>query len=374
MTEIIDSIPDFGPNQHYDTGPQFTYEQIDDSTRSKLIDTSDVAAITQAFKNELIGKSENFNVNTLELLTQLPPVMGIELDKKKFYISKVFSSGDRPHAIGYTQLYNGVIAPRLFYKSFSDGFWRVAPEFHTTMNNGVKGYRYSKGETMEYGYVRETRLVDDLEGMLENMEQEQQIVSAGDLQKICEHFFPYLLGDTNTYKEEAKSGETRIKGFDQYLKYKPGLGFESDDSIPAKIAFSHMELPEDRQPDFNLTPVRTLKRNHSLLGDVMIDVYRSRDGLLHWNMAHTPDGKVWVNGITIPDEGVTSYGTSDEVMTAGVLDNKPLEYASQVEGLLEGIDYVKSRLYPSYVELLVLDNLRPIKEFRAARNIYRAAA
>jgi len=95
-------------------------------------------------------------------------------------------------------------------------------------------------------------------------------------------------------------------------------------------------------------------------------------------MARTLDGKVWVESITFADSGVTSYGTSKSNLLTGLLTAKPLEYWSQIGGLVsashnggehtELVDFGDS----DYADITpLIDNLLPIREYRYRRGVVR---
>lgn len=380
---LIDKLPDFMTTNEYQQKTEVNheplYEMAGSAALSQTVETSGpetlnadkIQSATARFEKTLAESHEATDKNTEELLTYFKPDQALEIQGKTFYISPVFSieGKGRAHAVGYTELKDGTIAPRLFYKSNSDGFWRVTP--YVEQNQQTGGNYYSKGDTMDFGYARETKLNDNLENMLEKGEASTQSLNPGQLEWVLGHFQADKLGKTNTYEDEAF--EVRIPKSPEIYTFKPGEGFVTADGKPAREVLANIHIREDKVPDFTQAPIKSAKRNHTLLGEVQVDTFESRDGLLTWRMAHTPDGTVWINGLSSKRENVTSYGTDDEVLSAGVLDNKPIEYASQTAGLEEGIDYAPTA-HKGYVELRVLDNLEPIKQFRQATHIFRQAA
>lgn len=308
------------------------------------------------------------NQNTQELFDMAPPDSELSAGGRDFYFSPVFEAGGRKHSIGYTMLENGVLAPRLFYKSRSDGFWRVSPIIDKEVDkDGTEELYYSKGEVMVDGYVRETRLSDDISEHLELKEAGATVSDREYLRQIKEHFLPEKLGETATYKEEAFG--IKIRGIKDFFLYQPGAGFHAldDDKRPARERIAELQVPEERKADFTGEPIKTTTRHHEMLGDVTIESFLSNDGRLVWNMARTKEGIVWVNGLTKPEpDPVSSYGTDHEVLLGGVIDNKPIEYMSQLHGLTEGQDYIRIP-GTSYAQLTIIDNLEPIREYRAAR-------
>ncbi len=331
-----------------------------------------IARATEYMRAKVEHGEDESSQNTFELLTYFPPNKEVTLGDKQFYLSPVFGAErGRKHAVGYTTLPDGTVAPRLLYKSLSDGFWRVSPTMEKVEDEGQTKLYYDKGNTLSHGYARETRLKDELAGALEAAEDDRLVYDRGQIDWMLNHFVPEKLGAANTYDDEADG--TVLKGIGNAFVYKPGEGFVSeDDPRPAREVLKDMQVDPRRMPQFSTEPVRTSVRKHELLGEVTVETYRSADGLVEWNMAYAKDGSIWVNGITNPhDTEATSYGTDADVITAGVFDNKPIEYRSQVQGLEEGVDYEPFEGSKLYVKLKVLDNLPLIQAFREAKGITR---
>lgn len=316
--------------------------------------------------------------NTLELFTALPPVKGVRIDGQSFFLSQTANAGGRDHCVGYVELENGQIAPRLFYKSNSDGDWRVAPYYERTVDEQGReqGY-YSKGDTMEYGYVRETRVVDDLRTALENgAMQDRGSITAEQLRWLTNCFSKEALGDTNTYEKEVFEVKMKRSEIGESLfEFVPGMGFETDNGQTAANIISKIELPDQIKPDFSKPAVGIRISEHPILGQITTEKILSKNGNSVWSFSKDKEGRVWVSGVINSSiNRPTTYGTDDEVYIAGVLDNKPIEYKSQVGGLREGIDFKPTKAN-GYVDITpLLDNLRVIQEYRMATQTYRQAA
>ncbi len=372
VAQVQDYDPDATiPREQLDALVHTTAETYQHDNHT-VTDDDPVAQATEAMRAKVERGSDQESQNTFELLTYFPPNEGVTLGDKQIYLSPVFGTErGRKHAVGYTTLPDGTVAPRLFYKSMSDGFWRVSPTMEKVEEDGRTKLYYDKGNTLSHGYARETRLKDELSGALEAAEADKLIYDKGQIDWMLDHFVPEKLGDADTYDVEADG--TVLKGIGNAFIYKPGQGFISeDDPRPAREVLQDIQLDPGRVPQFAAGPVRTTVRKHELLGDVTVETYRSADGLVEWNMASAKDGSVWVNGITNPhDVEATSYGTDADVITAGVFDNKPIEYRSQVQGLEEGVDYEPFEGSKLYVKLKVLDNLPLIQAYREAKGISR---
>ena len=293
-------------------------------------------------------------------------------------LSQTATVEGRDHCVGYVRLETGQVAPRLFYRSNSDGDWRVSPYYDSWQDQQgrERGY-YSKGDTMEYGYVRETRLVDDLRVSLEQKALTDKIeLSRDQLRWVTSHFSEQALGGTNSYKDEAFEvtmgwGAKGMGVFD----FIPGQGFKHQSGKTAAEVMSDVEIPDMLKPDFSQPVIGVRISRHPILGQVTTEQIPAANDRLVWNFSRDLEGRVWVSGIVNKNvKRPNTYGTDDEVYIAGVLDNKPIEYASQVEGLREGQDF-KPTMVGSYVDITpLLDHLPVIQDYRAAREVPRQAA
>lgn len=84
-----------------------------------------------------------------------------------------------------------------------------------------------------------------------------------------------------------------------------------------------------------------------------------------------------MSGVTPREQKPNSYGIDSKVVVMGLLDNKPLEYLSQIDGLEysnEHHDYrpISDPQFNPYADITpLLDNLEVIQSYRHARNIQR---
>ena len=316
--------------------------------------------------------------NTLELFNALPPVKGARIDGKSFFLSQTANAEGRDHCVGYVEMVNGQIAPRLFYKSNSDGDWRVAPYYERTVDDeGVEQGYYSKGDTMDYGYVRETRIVDDLRTVLEDgARKDRGTISKEQLRWVTNHFSAEALGATNTYEDEAFEVKMGWGAKDSGVyDFIPGYGFQTENGQTAAQVLSKVEIPDILKPDLSKPGVGIKVSEHPILGQVITEQVAGTNGTLVWNFSRDKEGRVWISGIVNGyNKKPNSYGTDDEVYSAGVLDNKPIEYEAQVSGLREGIDYKPTKV-GGYVDITpLLDNLKIIQDYRSSRGTYRLVA
>lgn len=318
--------------------------------------------------------------NTLDLIRSLPIKSGIRVSERDVFFSDALNLEGRMHCVMYTKLPDGKVAPRLMYKSNSDGDWRVAPyyDYQETADGRENGW-YSKGETMDFGYVRETRIDDDIRLALAEREQTALVGDSATRNWFLKHFTKQALGSNNTYETEAfrvKFGSVSEMGNNDAIRrdmfaIEPGYGFETKDGRKARDVFGSLHFSEPTLPNL-ASEGKIFTTEHPILGKVVTEVITSNDGRYNWHMSSDAEGRVWVSGVTSAYESSpNSYGTDNEVLSMGILDNKPIEYRSQIKGLEEGIDFVDTA-QRGYVDITpLLDNLQPIKLYREGRGIKR---
>ncbi len=351
-------------------------DQFDEKT--EVYDETKLELEVKGIKDSLVENKFSEDQNTSELFNALPPVYGLNIDGQQFLLSQTATAEGRDHCVGYVRLESGQVAPRLFYRSNSDGDWRVSPYYDSWKDQQGRdiGY-YSKGDTMEYGYVRETRLVDDLRVALDRKAlTDRGLLSKDQLRWVTAHFSEQALGATNSYKNEAyevtMGWGAKDKGVFDFI---PGQGFENQTGVSAAEAMSKVDIPDMIKPDFSQSVIGVRVSEHPILGQVITEQIPAVNGTLAWNFSRDSEGRVWVSGIVNKNrKKPNTYGTDDEVFIAGVLDNKPVEYRSQVNGLREGIDFRPTKV-SSYVDITpLLDNLPVIQQYRQAREVQRIAA
>ncbi|MDN5275965.1 MAG: hypothetical protein JWN33_614 [Candidatus Saccharibacteria bacterium] len=130
-----------------------------------------------------------------------------------------------------------------------------------------------------------------------------------------------------------------------------------------------MLLPSGFEPDFQEGPDRRYAIKHTLLGKSGVDVYpvTYRGKSIEWHVAHDQDGRVWLERLKFSTSDVTSYGTDADVILAGALNAKPLDYAECTEGTI-GRDY--DNFDELYVDLRkTFDRMPWVRRFRAATGV-----
>jgi hypothetical protein len=311
--------------------------------------------------------------NIAELAWQLPPTTSHECGGYIFNLSNVVRepNGGREFCVGYVTDEDQDVTPRLYYRSQSEGEWRITPVIEP-------GGRFSKGEKFESGYVRETRLIDSLRSVLEEKAKTGVEVPKDTSRWMRDHFKQQALGKRGYERYLDTADAAAAKFPEMFMKFKPGHGFETGPAEPpAREQLAQLEVPERYAPDFS-KPLEIIKSQHPILGEVTTESVCDNSGSLAWRFSYDGAGRVWVSGVSDVKELANSYGTDEKVVLGGVLDNKPLEYDTQVGGLESDQNHRDYELLPGgghYVDITpLLDNLKVIQQFRAARGIQRQAA
>ncbi len=320
-------------------------------------------------KHDLVtydNRDENHRLGdvTLEIARYYPefaPIVGIELDGQKFAFGPLFrDSSDRLHSVAYTPDpdHPGHYRSRLFYRSSSDGGWRVTPGVY---DKGDDTGLFSKGEPDaarggEYVWLTkpDRRIVD----LLENLE-----TTTGDIldkryshNTISELFAMSRMNQEGMNDFDRQAQPVYIDGGKYvYDSYFPGRGYlKSADQ--ARFDLANMQLPKGFEPDFTTGPAYSYKTRHTIGGQMSVEVFNAHyNGRpIEWHVATDQNGSVWIDRILLKDSELTDYGTPKEVIAAGALATKPYEYRSAQQGVERGVDYADNLPSPyngSYVSM-----------------------
>ena len=303
------------------------------------------------------------------------PVVEVEVEDRKFLLSRVIKGDGSQrdqifmyyHSEKFDKLY-----PRILYKSKSDGGWRSCP--------GSDGFgHYSKGKGIHY--TQETKPHEDLIKAIEVVENKFPVKGNG--HDFLEYYFDFTTNPDNMPEWLTYGPETRQ--FDdggtltEFQQFPPGdYDLDHFKDIDFSAAFNQFNFNkpglEKFLPNFIETPLRTMQVEHTLLGPTTEEVFPAelQGRPIEWVMAYDKQGRVWVDRIAPVDAKINSYGVRSDVIDSGALTNKPLDYKFQVTALKDGLEKIEFEENTQYKDITpLLDNLRPIKEFRAARGVTR---
>lgn len=309
---------------------------------------------------------------------RLAPVTGVQIDDKDFLFSEILQTETRKIAIGYVSGGDrpDKLQPRLFYKSDSDGGWRSAPYI-------VDG-KYSKGtdaaelgEQVEFGqYVQLTKPNELISAALDQQAYRQDERGRGGempykqiaLNDIAQIYSKDRMTREmhGTFDKEVRVTQVESPGLDAYVSGVGVNGAHFREDIKSMI------LPVGFEPDFS-EPSKTYEMTHSLAGETEIEVFPAvlNGRSVEWHVAHdTAKNRVWIDRISYTDGAVTTYGTQQEVIVAGVLSAKPFDYDNQLKGMQEGRDW--NRYNDSYADISpILDEIPAIKHYRLVRAVFK---
>lgn len=113
------------------------------------------------------------------------PYIGLGIEGRQFLFSKIASSGSasRKNVICYSANRDGVAVPHMYYKSNSDGGWRVSPYIYDNggYNKGDITVLDANGAHLEYGqYTQATKPDESIVALLEEMERHPETVQSMD--------------------------------------------------------------------------------------------------------------------------------------------------------------------------------------------------
>lgn len=265
----------------------------------------------------------------------------------------------RDFCLGYF-IENGVLKTRLFYKSFSDGVWRVSPTFFG---------RFDKGK---HHYTQETRLVKPITDHLDK----KPLVGALEFEEAVA-----LLNDASLTGGYSREVVAYDKGeFSAIMGLKPGICF-SNFSIPLENYQESIDNLRSDNPEFlpefgvfnrNFQLVESYQLDHSILGTINVNVLEVdfKGDKIQWHFANDGAGRVWIKDVLLKTD-VSSYGNSHVVIDSGFLTTKVLEYESQAEVLIQA-GYCLAVKNSDYVDISkFLDTLDIIRDYRKFAYVFR---
>ncbi|RYF28794.1 MAG: FHA domain-containing protein [Chloroflexi bacterium] len=361
-----------------DVSAAFNFAQIveanSDRMQVKDIDKHTINAFAERLKRG--GDTVAPSIEAIVVETNFQPTRGIEIDGREIFLSSMLHTGgegsERPYVIGYTKNdESGAIVPRCFYKSNSDGGWRVSPAY--MMGRLDKGTSDLTSDLSDFGgYVQMTKLPEALNKIL-NEETTQNPIRLHDDEEILDHFSIHKLYGENAKVDSYLSATCeKVSGGKDLDVCLPGSGFDSFgmDMENVREKLGKVELPKGFEPDFDRGSKYQYDINHTIAGNAVVRVYDSvyMNENVQWHMAADESGRVWVDKLLYEDNSLTDYGTYSRVIVAGVVNLKPFEYDSQVSGAKMGVDV--DRYNSDYVDMRkTIDKLPWIQKFRKANNI-----
>ncbi|MFA4891533.1 MAG: hypothetical protein WC604_04290, partial [Candidatus Gracilibacteria bacterium] len=350
----------------------------------KIIENSD-QIIQEAYR-----KSPQFALTDQLIRGRMFKVQGtINIGGTKFHISPIIRVPDgRLCCVMMVDFGDGKLFPRIVYKSHSEGGWRSP---RGTKDQADKQGRispvYKKGLFKE-AYTHETKVATEIADYLDIREEAARITNVNfNPMETYFHENNPSLAETDTYGRDATDPYAEVKVapesnlFWRFRErgYQPG-GISATNASDYFRSLDNY-YPPGFIPDFSRGPIKQpVKRTHDLFGKIktIVETYRGylNGRAVNWEIVREDtananyQGRVWIGGIGFSSPQINSYGTNAEILLTGVLSHKPAEYNDYTTGLKYGSERIA--LDPRYDDITpLLDNLRPIREFRQARGIYR---
>lgn len=327
---------------------------------------------------------------TRRIVDELPKLAPETMEKVGFgavALGPLVKNGDRPWMMGYVIGHDSrrdpravpLVVPRIFYKSTSDGGWRVSLGF----DEQGRYIKVDDDKAHDGGYTQFSKPVESVVHMLEKQEQasdgveltDDEAAKIKDMFRINRFTHPSQRTQPEPQIQEGifQPNEVTVEYLfdeesDVYQLYSPGTGYLVEAS-KARKALAAMTLPDGFTPSFD-HPERSYSFEHTTGGHAEVEVFMGiyRTEPIEWHMATDQNGTVWVERIIAKGTEMSSYGTYNRVFLAGVLNAKPYEYAQQVQGMEEGIDYTvldPTKPFSNVSLRPFLDNLPWIRAYRA---------
>lgn len=235
----------------------------------------------------------------------------IEQDGITFLLTDLRKGAGVAECVFYV-IKDGILYPRLAYKSRSHKRWRI-----NTFNSGIS----HRGKGV-FSYTTETVPFIELDDALESLEKGSFIS-----EECVEEVLFFDDKSIHTYEDEVEKDLPVLYDFAAFTtNHFPHNPKAVDDLMNPDY------IPDGFIPDFSSVPLEVRHRE-----EVTIEHYHHtfRGIELDFHMVRDEDGRVWVDRLekTLQPGDLTSYGTRKKSLEFGPLSMKPFDYAQQVAAL-----------------------------------------
>jgi len=218
----------------------------------------------------------------------------------------------RVAVVAYVEKKQGQVTARSYYRSNSQGVWRYLPNY--TVDEDGEMDVYGKGhseESITLPVVMQKALSEiTREDMpVLKLKKNPDFIFAGTAQKFGKR--------SGEYYREIEESPRRLEG---------GFYAERGKTPPEQI-----RLSPEQSPDFSKL-LTSWEQKTSVYGQVAVEVFPSRDGLLKFMFCKDADGRVWIGGVEDNSE-IQSTGLKKSWIEGGDLATPAFEYK------FEEIDY-----------------------------------
>ena len=222
----------------------------------------------------------------------------------------------------------GKVTARSYYRSNSQGVWRYLPNY-TVDEDGEMNW-YGKGHSEE-----SITLPVVMQKALSKITREDMPVLK--LKKNPNFIFagtaPKFGNKRGEYYREIEESPRRLEG---------GFYAERGKKTPPE----QIRLSSEQSPDFSKL-LTSWEQKTSVYGQVAVEVFPSRDGLLKFMFCKDAAGRVWIGGVEDNSE-IQSTGLKKSWIKGGDLVTPAFEYTSQTGGY--GNEKMRNRNYVDMYE------------------------
>ena len=321
------------------------YKRLQREAAERLSERPPFERYTREEGVEMLGKSEcegdpvplagggSWELTTSELLNaNLEPKYKVEVDGMEIGLSGIFNiSGGRDGAIGYVKCPDGKIMQRSFYRSNSQGVWRLLPDYVLSEKERWYGKGYSEEMMI---------LPSEMQKALSAITQVGRVDLEG---RPGEAIF---FGTAKHYNSQDEYLDCLAKGMMRGRLYSevsqtPAFNLDGRSGDPDRKAAPEFVRAKGNyymQPNFN-DETADYYTQTSMYGVVGVNCVRSNDKQLKYifNYASVQyengqsEPVAWLGGVELQSP-MTSGGIRSCWISAGDLSTPPLEYADQAFG------------------------------------------
>lgn len=232
-----------------------------------------------------------------------------------FFISDILDNHNREYCILYSEI-NWLIYPIPYYKSKSDGWWRMCP-----WSNWMT---YFKGIWIHY--TQETKPSVEIQQFLE---KNNKIFISPYTDPIIDYFITNEL--IQLYIWEISEYYDYNKIFTNAKSQKPWYCFNRE-NFNIKQFLKDLEIKNENKPDFS-NILYTYETNHTILGETKIEVFECSNWL-EWHFAKDMNNNIWIDRIQVENPEINKFWTNKIIIDSGWFTNKPVEYNLQLKEVL----------------------------------------
>ena len=268
------------------------------------------------------GVDKKANVAALEAHGLLPHEQ-IQVQGAKYSLGQPFDMGDGRIGVVAVVDVNGQKSTQLFYRSNSQGTFRLMPARNKGGFAGLPGFDKGAGEyTLELPSALQKHL-------------QQKIATSKIVEGVSEKVYAGVVRnnhDIKGYFEYAEDPNGVHKAITTEKILEPPIGKKLRAGGHEMLQPEQVKIarPESR-PDFKAGPVNEFKMRTATAGEVDAMVFRSRDGKIEYTVCKDSLGKIWFANATAADSPILAgAGVARQAIDGGELMTPLWEYHEQI--------------------------------------------